>query len=64
MLTDDNLTLDLETGVVSYVVGENIKREVSSNLVRDVIDNEVNCEISVTSEQNGYSTPEFDKMVN
>ena len=49
LLTDDNLTLDLETGVVSYENADSIERHVGTNLLREAIDSELVCEINFNS---------------
>ena len=60
-LTDDTLEVDFKTGNVSYSASDSIEREVATNLVRDVIDNSINCEISFYEEQNGTTTWWYDK---
>ena len=56
LLTDDTLDVDLETGIVSYAEGDSVDREVSTNLVRDVINNDINCELVIYGKQNGSTS--------
>ena len=53
LLTDDKLDVDLKTGRVSYEKSKNVDREVASNLVRDVIDDAMKCEITIYNQSNG-----------
>ncbi|MBP3505766.1 MAG: hypothetical protein J6K43_05115, partial [Lachnospiraceae bacterium] len=58
-LTDDTLNVDLETEIVSYMANESPEREISTNLVREVINDDINCEIVFTKAENGYSRPKY-----
>ena len=53
LLTDDKLDVDLKTGRVSYEKSKNVDREVASNLVRNVIDDAMKCEITIYNQSNG-----------
>ena len=50
-LTDDNLYVDLETGKVTYEKNEEPDRVISTNLVRDVINDDIICEIIPIDEE-------------
>ena len=58
-LTDDELSVDLETGVVSYAAVENVEREVGTNLVREIVDSEVGCEIIIEA-SGAFAQPIYD----
>ena len=64
MLTDDKLNVDLETGIVTYTKGEQIDREISTNLVREVIDNDILCKIETYEGNNGITDDVKDKKGN
>lgn len=59
-LTDDILDVDLETGIVSYAEGKSIDREVATNLIRDVINDDMDCEIIIYNEPNGGTGYTYD----
>ena len=60
-LTDDTLDVDLNTGIVSYTASDNVNREIATNLVRDTINNDLECEIVFGTDQNGYTSIKQDK---
>ena len=55
-LTDDKLTLDYSTGLVSYTPNSTVKRSVGTNLVRELIDNEILTEITLISKYDEYKS--------
>ncbi len=63
-LTDDTLDVDFKTGTVSYTANENVAREVSTNLVRDVIDSSMRCNISLFDEKGSKTTYSLDSNEN
>ena len=58
------MDVDLETGIVSYAKSDTVDREVATSLVRNVIDNDMECEITFYDELNGGTSYTYDSEGN
>lgn len=61
LLSDDKLEMDIDTGKVTYVPSDNVQRVKATSLVREIIDNDVECTIKYTDLDIDTTDEEFKK---
>lgn len=62
LLSDDKLEMDIDTGKVTYVPSDNVQRVKATSLVREIIDNDVECNIISSNDNNGHSKAKYNKQ--